>query len=224
MCPFQRVEKLFHGTFVKLFVLFVSDVVGGARPQRLDIIQRLVLPHGFILGFRRFLWQFRRVVIAVALFVAFVQIDFFLFALVVVRLGGGVFLLDAKLFGELLFVHRHFFLFFARIPQFNWKVDEFTVFANQSFQSVNTSVFSGVFFQVNDDLSATAQRVATRIFADSKRTISSRLPHLLFVVVVFRHDCDRVGHKKHRVETNTELTNQIAITVFLKFFQKFFCS
>ena len=58
------------------------------------------------------------------------------------------------------------------------------------------------------DLSSSAESIAPGIFGDGETT-SIRLPDELLVVVMLAGHDDSVGDQERRVETHTELTNQI---------------
>jgi hypothetical protein len=64
-----------------------------------------------------------------------------------------------------------------------------------------------IFLHVKTHFSTTTERGVNFITGDGERTTSSRLPDVLFIIVVLGNNLDLVSNEVSRVETNTELTN-----------------
>ncbi|KAH9394529.1 hypothetical protein TYRP_004582 [Tyrophagus putrescentiae] len=90
--------------------------------------------------------------------------------------------------------------------QLNGIADKLRVLLDDLLDATLLRVLDLVLLQVQDDLSATAERL-TRVGADGERAASTGLPDVLLVIIVLRVHGHLVGNQVGRVEAHTELTD-----------------
>ena len=64
-----------------------------------------------------------------------------------------------------------------------------------------------ILFEVETKFGTTTKRGVDSIKSDGESTTGSRLPDVLFVIVVFRDDLNALSYEVGGVETDTELSN-----------------
>lgn len=187
-------------TFVERAVLLGGNLGGVARPDRLGLVELLVL-NGLLLN-----------LLGLLLLVLFI-VDLFDFGLfLVLLLLDGFFLVLDLLFGVSDLIKsqaskKFYLLNLLGHRQLNGIRDEFGVLLDDVLDALLLKVFELILLKVEANLGTTAKRRVDGVGGDSKGTTGSGLPDVLLVVIVLRDDLDTLGDEVGRVETDTELTN-----------------
>ena len=142
---------------------------------------------------------FLDLLLLLVLLLFFVFLDFFDLGLVVFLLFLG------------LFLFLDFLLGFLGDPEGDGVLDELGVLLDEVLEFSLFEVLELIFLEVEDDLGTTAEGFSG-VSLDGEGTSSSRLPDVLFVVVVLGVDFDLVGDQVGRVETNTELSDHTDVS------------
>ena len=194
---------------VETLILLFRDVLRVAGPQRPISVHKLPLQ----LRLFHFLCLLLRLLRLLLLFLHRCLWNLFfsclLFLLLLIDLHLRHFLHDFHLLLRLL-CHL----------EVDGEVDELRIVANQIFQTFVFEKLDSIVFQVQTNLSATAQHVAARVLRDCERVLRRRRPHQWLVIHMFRVERHAVGHKIDGIESNAELANQIEISALLGLLQE----
>jgi hypothetical protein len=94
-----------------------------------------------------------------------------------------------------------------RHSELNGIRNKFGVLLNDLLDLLLLQVLELVLLEEKSDFGTSPKRRVDGVGGDGESATSSRLPDILFVVVVFRDNLDTLGDEIRGVETNTELTD-----------------
>jgi hypothetical protein len=93
------------------------------------------------------------------------------------------------------------------------EVDELRVALDEGAELVLLEELSGILLDLHGDLGTTGEGVATGVLGHGEGSVSLADPDVLVVIVVLGGDGDTVSDEVDRVETNTELSDEVHVAL-----------
>ena len=183
----QRIISLLSESLVELVILLLLDLVLVPQPDGLVVVDVDPIPGGLLDG------------LGLLLLLLFLLGD--LDVIVLLLDGLLVFLLlNGHLLGDLLSGLK-----------VDGEVDELGVLANEGLYLLLLRELIGVLLKVDGDLGASLQSVAAGVLDHVKGMGGAGFPDVLFVVVVLGHDGHLAACQEGRIETDTELADEVEV-------------
>mmetsp|Transcript_26488 Transcript_26488/g.41502 ORF Transcript_26488/g.41502 Transcript_26488/m.41502 type:complete len:332 (-) Transcript_26488:197-1192(-) len=199
----KRIVELLGQRLEEVVVLLILDLARAANPDCLCVVDKLPLLAGLLdlLGLGLVLLGLLLLVNVgnVNLIVVLLLLHSSL-SLILLLLLLGILVRDLDLLG-------------LGGLQVDGEVDELRVALDEGPELILLQVLSGILLDLHGDLGTAAKGIATGILGDCEGSISLGDPHHLVVVVVLGDNGHGISNKVNGVETNTELSDEVHVTL-----------